>query len=86
MSTWLGRLGAALALGVLTGFIVWFLGAVTIALARVLPIWIMWAIAGGVFVGTVVIDTALDAYRSQRVRDRYEIARRAALGRDDDEL
>lgn len=86
MNAWLGRLGAALVFGLLVGFVVWFLGAVVISLAGVLPIWVMWAIAGAIFGITVIGDWVLDVYREHRRQDRYEIARRAALARDDDEL
>lgn len=86
MNRWLGRLGAALALAAIGGFTLWILMALLLLLSNYLPVWVMWALAGAIFVVTVVVDWAIDAYREHQIRNRYEIARRAALGRDDDEL
>jgi membrane protein implicated in regulation of membrane protease activity len=86
VTTWLGRLGAALVAGVLGGFVLWMLMAAILILARALPIWVMWAFAGIIFAATVVVDWYLDADASRRKRDAYKLARRAAMARDDDEL
>lgn len=84
--TWGRRIGAALIVGLIGGVGVWVFTGVILLLADKVPVWQMFAAVLIIFTGTLILDWIIDAGRERRVRDRYEIARRAALGRDDDEL
>lgn len=83
---WGRRIGAALIIGLLGGFGAWVFTGLILLLAERVPLWQMGAAMLIIFGGTVILDWVIDYERQRRVRNRYEIARRAAIGRDDDEL
>jgi len=86
VTEWLGRLGAALLAGVALGALIWVLSAILILLDAVVPweIAAQWAVV--IFVLTLAGDWAFDTYQTHQKRNAYELARRAAMARDDDEL